>query len=90
MLRREVKDEVEFVTITMFDLLDAVKQFAGEDYEIGVILPEANRLLSRFAARSAHYGDSVSARLGTFLAIVVATAQFGADNPQVIHVLAAH
>jgi hypothetical protein len=36
-LRPEVKDEVEFVTITMFDLLDAVKQFAGEDYEIGVI-----------------------------------------------------
>ena len=54
-LRRDVKDEVEFVTITLFDSLDAVKQFAGEDYEAAVIPPEAHRLLSHFDARSAHY-----------------------------------
>jgi heme-degrading monooxygenase HmoA len=55
LLRRDVKDEVEFVTITWFDSLEAVKQFAGEDYEAAVILPEAHRLLSHFDARSAHY-----------------------------------
>jgi len=55
LLRRDVKDGVEFVTITLFDSLDAVKEFAGEDYEGAVILPEAHRLLSRFDARSAHY-----------------------------------
>jgi heme-degrading monooxygenase HmoA len=54
-LRRDLRDEVEFVTITLFDSLEAVKQFAGEDYEVAVILPEARRLLSRFDARSAHY-----------------------------------
>jgi len=54
-LRRDLRDEVEFVTITLFDSLEAVKQFAGEDYEVAVILPEAHRLLSRFDARSAHY-----------------------------------
>jgi heme-degrading monooxygenase HmoA len=54
-LRRDVKDEVEFVTITLFDSLDAVREFAGEDYEVAVILPEAHRLLSHFDARSAHY-----------------------------------
>jgi len=54
-LRRDLKDEVEFVTITFFDSLEAVKEFAGEDYEVAVILPEAHRLLSRFDARSAHY-----------------------------------
>ncbi|HUD68399.1 MAG TPA: antibiotic biosynthesis monooxygenase [Candidatus Sulfotelmatobacter sp.] len=54
-LRRDLRDEVEFVTITLFDSLEAVKQFAGEDYEVAVILPEAQRLLSRFDARSAHY-----------------------------------
>lgn len=31
LLRREDKDEVEFVTITLFDSLEAVKEFAGED-----------------------------------------------------------
>jgi heme-degrading monooxygenase HmoA len=54
-LRRDLRDEVEFVTITLFDSLEAVKEFAGEDYEVAVILPEAHRLLSRFDARSAHY-----------------------------------
>ena len=54
-LRRDVKDEVEFVTITRFDSFEAVKEFAGEDYEVAVILPEAHRLLSRFDASSAHY-----------------------------------
>lgn len=54
-LRRDVSHEVEFVTITLFDSLDAVKEFAGEDYEAAVILPEAHKLLARFDARSAHY-----------------------------------
>jgi heme-degrading monooxygenase HmoA len=54
-LRREEKDEVEFVTLTMFDSMAAVKEFAGEDYEVAVILPEARKLLARFDARSAHY-----------------------------------
>jgi hypothetical protein len=46
---------VEFVTLTMFDSMAAVKEFAGEDYEVAVILPEARKLLVRFDARSAHY-----------------------------------
>ena len=55
LLRRSAGDEVEFVTITLFDSLEAVKEFAGEDYEVAVVLPEARKLLSRFDARSAHY-----------------------------------
>jgi len=54
-LRRDANDEVEFVTITLFESLDAVKEFAGEDYELAVVLPEARKLLARFDARSAHY-----------------------------------
>ena len=55
LLRRDVDDEVEFVTITRFDSLDSVREFAGEDYELAVIEPEARRLLSTFDERSAHY-----------------------------------
>jgi heme-degrading monooxygenase HmoA len=47
--------EVEFVTVTLFDSLDAVRAFAGEDYEAAVVPPEARELLSRFDARSRHY-----------------------------------
>ena len=55
LLRRNLNNEVEFVTITMFDCIEAVKEFAGEDYEVAVVPPPARKLLSRFDARSAHY-----------------------------------
>jgi hypothetical protein len=38
-----------------FASLDAVRAFAGEDYEVGVVPPKARALLSRFDARSQHY-----------------------------------
>ncbi|HJU65026.1 MAG TPA: antibiotic biosynthesis monooxygenase [Gemmatimonadaceae bacterium] len=55
LLRRDAGAEVEFVTITLFDSMDAVRAFAGEQYEVAVILPEAHALLSRFDAKSVHY-----------------------------------
>ncbi len=55
LLRRELGDEVEFVTIMWFDSLDAVRAFAGEDYTAAVVLPQARALLAHFDARSQHY-----------------------------------
>jgi heme-degrading monooxygenase HmoA len=55
LFRRSLDTEVEFVTIMWFDSLDAVRAFAGEDYEIAVVPPKARALLSRFDARSQHY-----------------------------------
>jgi heme-degrading monooxygenase HmoA len=55
LLRRDGSGEIEFVTIMEFDTLDAVRAFAGEDYEAAVVPPEARALLSRFDARSQHY-----------------------------------
>jgi heme-degrading monooxygenase HmoA len=56
LLRRELSDgEVEFVTIMWFDSLDAVRAFAGEDYEVAVVPPAARQVLARFDARSQHY-----------------------------------
>jgi heme-degrading monooxygenase HmoA len=55
LLRRELGDEVEFVTITRFASLDAVREFAGDDYDLAVISDEAHRLLSRFDERVAIY-----------------------------------
>jgi heme-degrading monooxygenase HmoA len=48
-------DEVEFVTVTLFESMDAVRAFAGDDFEAAVVPPEARRLLSRFDERSRHY-----------------------------------
>lgn len=55
LLRRELQGEVEFVTIMWFDNLEAVRAFAGEDYEAAVVPPKARALLSRFDERSQHY-----------------------------------
>jgi heme-degrading monooxygenase HmoA len=61
LLRREDGDEIAFVTISRFDSLDAVRRFAGDDYERAVVEPEARELLSRFDERSAHYETVVEA-----------------------------
>ena len=53
--RRELGNEVEFVTVMWFDSIDAVRAFAGEDYEIAVVPEKAQAVLSRFDARSQHY-----------------------------------
>jgi heme-degrading monooxygenase HmoA len=55
LLRRPVTDAVEFVTLMWFDSLDAVRAFAGDDYEVAVVPAAARALLQRFDARSAHY-----------------------------------
>ena len=55
LLRRDGEAEVEFVTIMWFDSLDAVRTFAGADYEAAVVPPAARMLLARFDGRSAHY-----------------------------------
>jgi len=55
LFRRSLEKEVEFVTVMWFDSLEAVKVFAGEDYEACVVPPKARALLSHFDARSQHY-----------------------------------
>jgi heme-degrading monooxygenase HmoA len=55
LFRRPEGEEVEFVTLTLFDSIDSVRRFAGEDYEIAVVPPAAQRLLAHYDERSAHY-----------------------------------
>lgn len=56
LLKREAaNNEIEFVTVTQFTDIDAVKAFAGSDYERAVIAPGAGMLLTHYDERSAHY-----------------------------------
>ncbi len=55
LLRRDIGAEVEFVTIMRFDSLAAVREFAGDDYEVAVVPPQARAVLAHFDARSQHY-----------------------------------
>ena len=54
-LRRPHGDEVEFVIVNLFASLEAVRAFAGPDYETAVFEPEALRLLCRLEPRALHY-----------------------------------
>jgi heme-degrading monooxygenase HmoA len=55
LLRRDDGSEVEFVAMTFFDSMDAVREFAGADHEVAVVSAEARRLLTRFDERAKHY-----------------------------------
>jgi heme-degrading monooxygenase HmoA len=44
-LRRDEGERTEFVTLSFWDTLDAVKGFAGEDYARAVYYPEDDRYL---------------------------------------------
>jgi antibiotic biosynthesis monooxygenase (ABM) superfamily enzyme len=55
LLRRDVGPEVEFKTLMWFDSLEAVRRFAGDDYERAYVPPEARAVLARFDDRSRHY-----------------------------------
>jgi heme-degrading monooxygenase HmoA len=54
-LRRDDGDEVAFVTLTRFESLEAVRAFAGDEYEVPVLEPPALALLSRWEKRAEHY-----------------------------------
>ncbi len=55
LLRREIAEGTEFVTLTLFDSMDAVRRFAGENSDVAVVPAQARRLLASFDARSTHY-----------------------------------
>jgi len=55
LLRRQAGEEVEFVTITLFSDLAAIRAFAGDELTRAVIHPPARKLLIRFDEHSVHY-----------------------------------
>ena len=44
LLRCNVGDEMAFITIMLFDSIDAFRYFAGEDYEAAVVPPQKQGL----------------------------------------------
>ena len=55
MLRRDNGDNTEFVMFTLWDDIDSIKGFAGEDYETAVFYPEDDRFLVERDLRSIHF-----------------------------------
>lgn len=55
LFRQPLDHEIEFVTLMWFDSWDAVKKFAGKEYNQAYVPPEAQKLLSRYEKKSNHY-----------------------------------
>jgi heme-degrading monooxygenase HmoA len=54
-LRRIVGDEAEFVLISLWDSLDAIRAFAGDDHERAVYYPADKDFLLAFTPHVDHF-----------------------------------
>ena len=54
-LRQLKGDEAHFLLITFWENIDAIKKFAGEDYEKAKYYPEDNDFLLEFEENVEHY-----------------------------------
>jgi len=55
LLRRSTGADVEFITIMLWDSIDAIRAIAGADYETAVIPEERRKYLTRYDANASHY-----------------------------------
>ena len=54
-LRRDVERGIEFQIITVWESLEAIKSFAGEDAEVAVVPHIAREMMVTFETRARHY-----------------------------------
>jgi heme-degrading monooxygenase HmoA len=54
-LRRVANGQCEFLLLTLWDSWDAIKAFAGPDYEQAVYYPEDERFLIERGPKVEHY-----------------------------------
>jgi heme-degrading monooxygenase HmoA len=55
LLCRDVEDNVEFLTMTFWTSVAAIKKFAGEDYEKARYYPEDEKFLLNFSETAEHF-----------------------------------
>jgi len=54
-LKRELEDGIEFLIITTWENIEAIKQFAGENYQVAVVPQIAKEMMIRFDSEAKHY-----------------------------------
>jgi heme-degrading monooxygenase HmoA len=71
LLRRNSSDDVEFVVLTLWESMEAIRKFAGENPEVAVVAPAARALFREYDAKVKHFeialnleGTPLQIRLG--------------------------
>jgi hypothetical protein len=60
-LVRSIQADNEVVVATVWDSLEAVKTFAGEEYDVAVVEPVVRQLLDRFDDTVTHFTVALTA-----------------------------
>ena len=68
LLRRDLGNEIEFITILLFDSLDDITALTGPDVETAVVPIERRKYLSRYDLKAQHYDVRASHGLTLFSA----------------------
>jgi heme-degrading monooxygenase HmoA len=55
LLRRNSFDDVEFVVLTFWESMDAIRKFAGENPELAVVAPAAQKLFRKYDPIVKHF-----------------------------------
>jgi heme-degrading monooxygenase HmoA len=55
LLRRRTGNEVEFITIMLWESIDAIRAVAGADYETAIVPEERRKYLAHYDPKSTHY-----------------------------------
>jgi len=55
LLRKPGPDEVEFITVTLWDSMEAIRAVAGVNYEKAVVPEERRAVLTRYDPKATHY-----------------------------------
>ncbi|HJY40464.1 MAG TPA: antibiotic biosynthesis monooxygenase [Steroidobacteraceae bacterium] len=54
-LRRDLPQGVEFLVVTIWNSLDAIRAFAGDDVETAVVPPKARDMMIEYDRKARHY-----------------------------------
>lgn len=65
LMRRNAGAEVEFITIIVWESIDAIRSVAGTDYETAVIREERRKYLAHYDAKASHYKVASAQRIVT-------------------------
>ena len=55
LLRRDIEDDVEFITMIIFDSIESLKNFAGANYEQSIVPEDRKPLLKHHDEVALHY-----------------------------------
>jgi hypothetical protein len=82
LLERSVGPSTEFLAVTLWDSIEAVKQFAGIDPDIAIVEPAARAVLADFDDFVRHYEVSDRSYCGASRAVGLSSAQKWFKSPR--------